>query len=143
VYHDILIPTDGSEGSEAAVEQGVAIASDCGATVHFLYVVDIGEEMSASGVGTIADDLAETHRQEAEDALGDGEQRAETAGVGHEREILEGVPHEAITQYADERDTDLVVVGASGESGLTDRLLGTTSEKVVSSADASVLVARP
>jgi nucleotide-binding universal stress UspA family protein len=99
--------------------------------------------MSASGVGTIADDLAETHQQEADDALGAGEERAEAAGLAHERKILEGVPHEAITQYADERDVDLVVVGASGESGLTDRLLGTTSEKVVGSADASVLVARP
>lgn len=142
MYHDVLIPTDGSEGSGAAVEQGVTIASDRGATAHFLYVADLGEEMSAAGVGTVAEDLEATHQREAADALDAAEERADEAGVPAERVTLEGVPHEAIVTYAEDEDVDLVVVGASGESGLRERLLGSTSEHVVENADASVLVAR-
>ncbi|WP_137286093.1 universal stress protein [Halorussus salinisoli] len=142
MYHEILVPTDGSEESATAVDQAVAVASHQEARVHFLYVVDVGEEMSASGVGTIADDLTETYEQEAEDALDAAATRADEADVTYERATLEGVPHEAITQYSDEHDIDLIVVGASGRTGLAEHLLGSTTDRVVRSADASVLVAR-
>lgn len=143
MYRDILVPTDGSEGSEAAVDQGVTIASQQGATVHFLYVVDVGEEMSASAVGTVADELAAAYQQEADDALDDAAAHADQAGVTHERVTLEGIPYEAIVQYGEDNDVDLVVLGASERAGLRDRLLGSTAERVVRSADSSVLVARP
>lgn len=40
-YGKILSPTDGSDPSMAAVEQGVELAEAFDATVHFLYVVDV------------------------------------------------------------------------------------------------------
>ncbi len=41
MYDNILVPTDGSEAAEYAVEQAVDLASKYGATVHALYVVDV------------------------------------------------------------------------------------------------------
>jgi nucleotide-binding universal stress UspA family protein len=142
MYDELLVPTDGSEGSEAAVEQGVAIADRFDATVHFLNVVDIGTEMSASGVGTIAEELTETFEAVADRALGDAKARAEDAGVPHERTVVEGLPHEAIAEYAVRHDVDLVVMGASGRSGIAEHLLGSTTDRVARSVDTSVLIAR-
>lgn len=142
MYDVVVIPTDGSDASAAAVEQGVAIAAEYGSTAHLLYVVDVGTEMSASAVGTIADELTETLEREADDALAAAASRAEDAGVEFERATLEGVPHEAIAEYADERDADLVAVGATGRSGLREHLLGSTADRVARSVDASVLLAR-
>jgi nucleotide-binding universal stress UspA family protein len=138
-----LIPTDGSESSTAAVEQGVSIAERHAATVHLLHVVDVGTKMSASGVGTIAEELRETLQGVAEEALDAAVERAESAGVEYERVLLEGDPHETIAAYSAEHDVDLVVMGASGRSGLKDRLLGSTTDRVVRTVDTSVLVARP
>ena len=143
MYDRVLVTTDGSETSEAAVEQGVAIASGLGATVHFLYVVDEGTEMAASASGQIADDLTETFRTEAADALESAEDRAGKANVGSEREIFEGIPEEAIVDYSADRGIDLIVLGASDRSGIRESLLGTTTDHVLESADVSVLVARP
>ncbi|RZH68040.1 universal stress protein [Natrinema altunense] len=143
MYDDVLVPTDGSTTSEAAVEQAVSIAEGAGATVHFLHVVDIGTKMSAGATGSIAPQLTETLEEAAESALDEAASRAESAGVTYERLTREGDPHEVIEAYCDEHDVDLVTMGASGHSGVKERLLGSTTDRVVRSVEASVLVARP
>ncbi|NHN41121.1 universal stress protein [Halorubellus sp. JP-L1] len=143
MYDEVLVPTDGSDPASVAVDEAVALAATANARVHFLHVVDVGTEMSASAVGTIADDLTETLESVADDALDDAVAVAEEADVRYERETLEGVPHEAIEAYGREHDVDLIVVGTSGHSGLKEDLLGSTTDRVVQSADSSVLVARP
>jgi nucleotide-binding universal stress UspA family protein len=142
VYHDILIPTDGSAASTTALEQGIEIASGTGATVHLLHVVDVETEMAASGVGDIADDLTKTLDEEAKEALNQAEKMADEAGVPAERAILEGFPEDAIQQYSDDNGIDLIVIGESEDSTLSERLFGSTTEDVVQSATVSVLVAR-
>jgi nucleotide-binding universal stress UspA family protein len=142
VYHEILIPTDGSAASTTALEQGVEIASGTGATVHLLHVVDVETEMAASGVGDIADDLTKTLDEEAKEALNQAEKMADEAGVPAERAILEGFPEDAIQQYSDDNGIDLIVIGESEDSTLSERLFGSTTEDVVQSATVSVLVAR-
>lgn len=143
VYNDILVPTDGSESSTAAVEQSVAIAAPHDVTVHFLHVIDIGTEMSAGGVGTIADELTETLEQEAHEALDSAVTEADEAGVDYERALLEGVPHEAIVEYSAEQAVDLIAIGASGRSGLKEHLLGSTTDRVIRSVERTVLLAWP
>jgi nucleotide-binding universal stress UspA family protein len=136
MYDAILIPTDGSDASTAAVEQGVAVAERFEARVHFQHVVDVG-------VGDIADDLTETLDAVATEALDAAAARAEETGVSHERAVLEGFTRDAIVEYSDDRDVDLVVLGASGRSGLTEHLLGSTAERVAHAVDVSVSIARP
>lgn len=101
MYDDVLVPTDGSAASEAAVEQALAIAAPQGAIVHFLHVIDIGSEMSASGVGNIADDLTETLTDEAKQVL----DAAEDADVTSERAVIQGFAHDAITEYGSEDES--------------------------------------
>jgi len=143
MYHDILVPTDGSDSSTAAVDEAVAIADGEAATVHFLHVIDEGTEMSAGASGMIAPQVTETLEAEAESALDDAERRAENAGVTHDRTIREGDPHEVIAAYCDDADVNLVVMGASGRSGLKEHLLGSTTDRVVRTVETSVLIARP
>lgn len=143
VYDDILVPTDGSESSTAAVDQATAIAESGATTVHFLHVIDLGTEMSAGGSGSIAPQLMETLKEEGEAALDDAANRAEEAGVNYDRTTREGNPHEVIEAYVAEHDIDLIVMGASGRSGLKERLLGSTSDRVIRTVDISVLLARP
>lgn len=141
MYDDILVPTDGSDASTAAVEQGISIAKHREATVHFLHVVDVGTEMATSGM--ITKELTETLKQDAEDALDAAVTQATEADVTYERVVLEGVPHEVIAQYSTEHDIDLIVMGASGRSGLKEHLLGSTTDRVIRIVDISVLLARP
>ena len=38
---NILVPVDGSEGSDRAVTQAISLAEACGAKLNFLYVANI------------------------------------------------------------------------------------------------------
>ncbi|WP_306061160.1 universal stress protein [Natronococcus wangiae] len=141
MYNDILVPTDGSESSTAAVNQSVSIAEPHGATLHFLHVIDVGTEMAASG--NIAPELTQTLEQEADEILDAATTKAEEADVTYEQTVLEGTPHEAIAEYSTDHTIDLIVMGASGRSGIKEHLLGSTTDRVIRSADTSVLCVRP
>ena len=45
MYDTVLVATDGTEASAVAVERGVALAREHGATLHALYVVDTSSSM--------------------------------------------------------------------------------------------------
>jgi len=143
VYDQMLVPTDGSDASAAAIDQAVVIADQFDARVEFLHVVDVGIEMSAAAEGAIADDLTSTLESVANDALTEAEARADDAGVEAETTVIEGVPHETIVQHSVDSESDLIVMGVTGHSGLTERLLGSTTDRVARSAETSVLIARP
>ena len=40
---NMLVPVDGSEGSDRAIEQAITLASACGAKLNFLYVANINQ----------------------------------------------------------------------------------------------------
>ncbi|WP_224448597.1 universal stress protein [Haloprofundus salilacus] len=142
MYDTILVPTDGSDASFNAVEHALEIAAPHDSTVHFLHVVDVGTEMSAGASGQIAQELSDTLERQAEEALDDAVARAENVGVNHERVILEGTPDTAIVDYAEEHAVDLVAMGATGRSGISEHLLGSTTDRVTRSINAPVLLVR-
>lgn len=54
--------------------------------------------------------------------------------------VLEGAPADAIVEYADEQQADLVVVGLHGRGAVSRLLLGSVAERVLHLARRSVLV---
>lgn len=56
--------------------------------------------------------------------------------------ILEGNPAEAIIEIANNRNSDLIVMGSRGLGRLAGLVLGSTSQKVVAHAPCPVLIVR-
>lgn len=135
MYRQILVPTDGSEGSKAAVEHAIDLATAYGAVLHTLYVIDTNVGAEAGMVG-IFDTLEEAGENAIEDVL----QQVEAADVETARgEVVQGTPHRAILEYTDEHDIDLVVMGTHGRTGIDRYLLGSVTEKVVRLSEVPVL----
>ena len=88
-------------------------------------------------------ELTTTLEAMATDALDAASARADDGGVPYERTILDGFPHKAIAEYSADHESDLIVPGVSGRSGITGRLLGSTADRVTRSVDTSVLIAHP
>ncbi|MEF8786998.1 MAG: universal stress protein [Haloarculaceae archaeon] len=138
MYNDILVPTDGSDGTMGAVQHAIDHATTYDAALHTLYVVDTTVGVDASAAGTL-DALEEA----GENAIQDVIHKAETAGVDTiEGAVARGAPHQAILDYVDEYDIDLVVMGTHGRTGLDRYLLGSVTEKVVRLSDVPVLTVR-
>jgi nucleotide-binding universal stress UspA family protein len=141
MYERILVPTDGSECAEAAVDHAVDLASKYDAEVHVLYVVDV----RVSGQGEWALDAEAVH--EAGQDHGDAvvERVAEgirSAGVEATTAVRTGIPGNEIRDYAAEADCDLVVMGTHGRTGIDRYLIGSVAERIVRTADVPVMTVR-
>ncbi|MFC7215737.1 universal stress protein [Saliphagus sp. GCM10025334] len=128
-YEDVLVPTDGSEHAERALELAGEIAREHGATLHVLSVL----EDSLFGIGT--DSPAETEtasRDRTRDALAETAETMRATGVDEVTTAVESgsVPRE-IRSYAIEHGIDLIAMGTHGRSGLDQRLLGSRTERVL------------
>ena len=99
MYGRVLLPTDGSDAGDRAVEQAVGLARETDAALHALFVVeDHLREIGEAAIETIR-------------------ARADEAGVEVVAALREGVPHATILEYADEADADVIVMGTHGRSG--------------------------
>ncbi|MFB6218151.1 MAG: universal stress protein [Halobacteriaceae archaeon] len=120
MYGDVLVPTDGSPGTESAVEHALAIAGRFDATIHAVTVAPADADDRASAVEWVAS-------------------RVEETGVPVVTAVRRGTPHEELLAYAETEGIDLVVMGTHGRTGLDRRLLGSVTERVLRLGDVPVL----
>lgn len=137
-YEEVLVPTDGSDAAEAAVDHGLAVAERAGARVHAVNVVDVGSLGASSGnvpPTRLVDRLEADGRAASERVAA----RARERGLEVVTEVTEGFPAVELLDYTEERDVDLCVMGTAGRTGLNRYLLGSTTERIVRHAEVPVL----
>lgn len=64
---------------------------------------------------------------------------ADSADIDCVTTIEEGLPRQAIVSYAEEIDTDAIVLGKRGLQDVADDLLGSTAERVIRNASVPVV----
>lgn len=133
----ILLPTDGSEAAQNAVERAYELAEKFDAELHALYVIEL------EGVPTFAnldtEPMREAHRRRATELLSTIENDA-PAGVDVTTVVREGHPDDQIVEYAKEHDVDVITMGTHGREGLGRVLIGSVTERVIREAPCSVMV---
>jgi len=142
----ILVATDFSEPSEAALAYGRELARAFGASLTVVHVVD--DTMTrAYGIdgGVLLTDPEmqkefEASALEQAQALLCEEDRVQLKAVA--RVLASNAPALAIVTYAREADIDLVVMGTHGRGGVAHLLMGSVSERVVQTAPCPVLTVR-
>ncbi|MFC7136201.1 universal stress protein [Halobaculum litoreum] len=137
MYDRILVPTDGSDAVDPAVDRALDLAATYDATLHALAVVEPIYTVN-EGLGSIFDTL----ESDARAAVAAVAERGEAADVTVVTATRTGVPHGEILDYADEEGVDLIVMGTHGRTGLDRYLLGSVTEKVVRLSEVPVLTVR-
>jgi nucleotide-binding universal stress UspA family protein len=132
MFARILVPTDFSAPSEAALAYGRELANQCNAALHLIHIAEnpfmravVGDRRSleAASVRRLQDRLTEADLRRGAVAI--LEQSDEPAS-----EIL---------RYAKSANIDLIVMGTHGRSGLARVVLGSVTEAVVRAAPCPVL----
>jgi nucleotide-binding universal stress UspA family protein len=131
-YDRILVPTDGSEGVERAIEHAVEVAASNGATLHGLYVLST-DAYAGLAMESSWESVDRLLREDAETAVARVREIAERmdAGVPVETAVVEGKPSREIVRYAEDAGCDLVVMGTHGRGGIDRLLLGSVAESVI------------
>lgn len=141
MYEHVLVPTDGGEHATAAMGHALELAAVHGATVHALYVIDTGTGWLTVSKADVSAALREAGETAGNRALAAAEGLADEHGVEVVTALREGTPHEEILAYVEEsaadggeqsrEEIDLVVMGTHAREGVTRRLLGSVTERVV------------
>ncbi|MEO7192408.1 MAG: universal stress protein [Vicinamibacterales bacterium] len=140
----VLVATDFSECSTAALEYGRALAQRFGARLHVLHVV---ETRMTAGFATEAYLNTSPELQIEIEQAGrirlDQLVSAEERAVGA-RAVLRTLetPAHAIVDYAASEHIDLIVIGTHGRRGLSHLVMGSVAEKVMRTAPCPVLTLR-
>ncbi|MFC4437264.1 MULTISPECIES: universal stress protein [Natrialbaceae] len=146
MYERILVPTDGSNVAEFAVDSAVDLAEKYGAEVHALYVADTDAVAYSLGTEQVdrirqGDFQGMTElRDDAESATEYVKEQAEGRSLTVVERHAGGQPHRMIADYAEDNDIDLIVMGSHGRSGVRRALLGSVTERVLRSTHTPVLV---
>lgn len=139
-YQNVLVPTDGSDPSAAALDVGLDVTRVAGADLHLLSVVDV----TSLGFDVRADIQTDALESAAQDIVDEAAATATDTGVDPAATSVEfgGSVARAIQSYVTEHDIDLLVVGTHGRTGFDRYVLGSVAEHLVRTASVPVLTVR-
>jgi len=138
----ILVPTDFSATSDAALDFAKTIATTCEASLHLLHVFEDPFVPGAFTSETYAPMPPGMRAEMVDEATAKLARRLppdEQARFHGTTEIVTGVGAATIVEYAREQNIDLIVMGTHGRTGLAHVLIGSVAEKVVRTAFCPVL----
>lgn len=143
----ILIPIDGSEFSDRALEKGKEIAKAMGSEVILLHVVFVDvpnyvDFAMTAAVGATLDSIREAAEKSAQTILENGKEKLGDIG-SISLEVQAGNPADTIIRMAESEEVDLIVMGSEGiGSASKGILLGSVTNRVVHSTKVPVLVVK-
>lgn len=146
MYKRILVPTDGSEVSQKALEPALQLAKQLGASIVAYHGIEAnlpyyrGEDYVDTGAMKALEARAE---EQAAKYVGDVKAAADAAGISCETLVTKpAVPHEGIVSAAEKSQCDLIVMSSHGRGGLRSFVLGSVTQRVLASSKIPVMVYR-
>ena len=143
-YQTVVVGTDGSETSFAAVERAAELARDSGATLVIACAYEPGKTDTAAQ-DALGEDAAYqvVGSTPAENSVRDARERAVKAGATTiETEVVQGKAASTLQKIVDQRKADLCVVGNRGLNTLAGRIIGSVPQDIIRHMPVDVLIVR-
>ncbi len=135
-FEKLLVATDGSAFSKAAVQEAIKIAGACSSTLFVLLVIEVNTEVELWDAQ--AADKIEKDMRKYLDAI---KTRAAREGVKCEVILhLGDEPYKFIVSEAKKRKVNTIIMGSHGRTGLTRLMMGSVVSRVIGHAPCKVLV---
>jgi hypothetical protein len=140
----IVVATDGSEYSTAAVSEAIGLAKRNSSKLTVIAVVpaELATPMEIDVALSQRDLIVGNEMQVAEQNAQAVKAAAQKEGVSVQAFVMSGKPADVIIEIAKEKSADLIVVGSHGRTGLDRLLMGSVAERVIVLSDSAVLVAK-
>jgi nucleotide-binding universal stress UspA family protein len=140
-FNRILVPIDFSEHSVRPLEYALALAEDYKSQVYVLHVVEELPyspipEMPAFSLPEYTNYLVKDAERKIDDAI------PENAKIKIEPLVRVGAAHKEIVSVAEEINADLIISGVLGRGAIGAALFGSTTYRVMRSAQCPVLAVR-
>lgn len=137
----ILIPVDGTESANRAVEHVIASQGWLKETPQVL-LLNVQWKIATGNVKLFINQqtIDDYYREQGMAALEKAREKLDAAGLAYSYHISVGVPADAIVSYGAEQGVDQIVLGAGEQRTLSALLLGSVVDKVLHLAAVPVLL---
>lgn len=147
MYKRILVPVDGSDTSNLALEEALRLARESGGVLRIVHVVEeLAYLAGYDQFGGYSGGLLKAMRDSGNRVLEQAQETMRQAGVSGDAMLFDQFGErlgESIAKAARAWPADLVVVGTHGRRGMSKMLLGSGAEQVIRETPVPVLVVRP
>jgi nucleotide-binding universal stress UspA family protein len=139
MYRKILIANDGSEGAARALEVAIELANQLGTELHMISV----EEMPRfpTTIDEVTEEKAASNHA-LERVIEHARSQASADEVELQIHVVAGHAVPTIVEFVEREKFELLVVGYMGHSALYNRLIGSTTDRLVELAPCAVLVVK-
>ncbi|AUI71347.1 universal stress protein [Companilactobacillus alimentarius] len=138
MFRRILVAIDGSEVSYRALDTAIELAKKFESKLYLIGVVNTINLPTNVGVSYVPG-LIEDLKIGTKNDLNKGKDLVKNAGLLCNVKLLEGEPRVELTNYSQNNNIDLVVMGKTGKNSLTRALVGSVT-RYVSEHAGSVLI---
>ncbi len=131
MFEKILVPADGSEYANRAVELALNLARELGSRVVALHVLDEKLIMPF-----------EVLEEEGKIILAEVRKRGEEMEVPVDEIIIFGNPRHDMAKITTKSGADLVIIGTHGRTGVEKLLMGSVAENVLKTVNVPVMLVK-
>ncbi|MHB8256005.1 MAG: universal stress protein [Acidiferrobacterales bacterium] len=148
MYKKILVPVDGSDTANAALQEAIKLARSESTGLRIIHVADSSAAVWDSEFAPVdLEQIRESVRSFARNILEQAQRTAREAGIDAETRLVEmETPGQrvakVIAEHAREWPADLIVIGTHGRRGIDHFLLGSVAEGVMRLSPVPVLLVR-
>lgn len=145
MFERILIPTDGSDSVEPAIQHGLNIADKYDATIHALHVLNTTALERKLDLTALPDEseVPDAWSETGDEITDNVANRSDELGLETVMGVRRGIPVREILTYIDDHDIDLIAMGTHGRSGTSRRIIGSVTERMLRTTLCPVLTVRP
>jgi len=146
MYKKVLVPLDGSELAECALDHIKSLSQDGSiGDVTLLNVVKVDLSWSELyGANVNINAIRESLLDSARKYLTGIASRFGSDGIKVKTEVLEGTrPADTIIEYAQKNGMDMIAIASHGYTGLKKLVFGSVADKVLHASSVPVLLIRP
>lgn len=138
MFDKILLPTDGSEFSENEVKRATKLLSDDGEII----ILSVASKIEANTPFHNKKNVNRMNKEFKNEAQKNVDRMARKfdKSVNVRKLVIAGIPSETIVKVADNENVDLIIIAASGKSGLQKFFIGSVAERVLKSTEKDVLL---
>lgn len=136
----ILVPTDFSEGSQAALDYAVNLAKSFDSKIVLLHVIETTTYTMTEAMQLV--NVYEVVKSAVEPVLDQMIQDLQQQKISASRAVAQGAGAHEIVLQAKEVGADLIVMGTHGRRGVNHLMVGSVAERVVRTAHCAVLTVR-
>jgi nucleotide-binding universal stress UspA family protein len=139
MYCKILVGNDGSEGGAKALAAAIELAHRLKAELHMVRVEELPRFPTT--IDEVVEEVSEA-RHIFNRVIDQARAQAKAQRVKLEAHVVAGHAVTSIVEFVERGGYDLLVIGYMGHSALYNRIIGSTTDRLVELAPCQVLVVK-